>query len=165
MGRRRLEVATVVIDVFRAFTTAAFALEPEPTGWCSPPMSMRPCYSPTSITGSLLAGEVGGCPTQTASTWATRPPRCSASARSTGGPLCSAPALGRGRCWQPASLGAEPVLAGSLVVASATGAALADEPEVTLVVAGWNGVEPAEEDEACADLISLLLGGEPSGPG
>ena len=55
---------------------------------------------------------------------------------------------------------AAPVLAGSLVVASATAGALAGEPEVTLVVSGWNGVEPAEEDEACADLILLMLGGD-----
>ena len=47
-----------------------------------------------------------------------------------------------------------------VVVASATAASLRAEPEVTLVVSGWNGVEGAEEDEACADLISLVLGGD-----
>jgi phosphosulfolactate phosphohydrolase-like enzyme len=55
--------------------------------------------------------------------------------------------------------GAAPLLAGSLVVTSATAASLAAEPEVVLVVSGWNGVDRAEEDESCADLLSALLEG------
>ena len=71
--------------------------------------------------------------------------------RSSAGTRCARAALANG---------ARPVLVSSLVVASATAAAVADHHEVTIVASGIAGVEPAAEDSICADLIdALLLGG------
>lgn len=56
--------------------------------------------------------------------------------------------------------GAAPIFATSLVVASATAHRLADRPQVTIVAAGLNGIEPADEDDATADLLEILLTGE-----
>jgi len=53
--------------------------------------------------------------------------------------------------------GAEPVYAASLVVATATAGAVAGEPRVTVVAAGLNGTEPADEDDATAELLEAII--------
>ena len=68
--------------------------------------------------------------------------------RSSAGTRCALAALDNG---------AQPVLVASLVVASATAAALVGYPEVTIVASGTGGVEQATEDRICADLIESLL--------
>lgn len=57
--------------------------------------------------------------------------------------------------------GATPVLAASLVVASATANALVDEPSVTIVSAGLHGTEPSLEDDRTGDVIAAVLAGSP----
>ncbi|HEX2368487.1 MAG TPA: 2-phosphosulfolactate phosphatase [Acidimicrobiia bacterium] len=151
--------ATVVIDVFRAFTTAAFALDAGADRVVLAAGVDEARSLAHSIAGSLLAGEVDGAR-----------PRGFDLGNSPAevmqlGPLDGRTMVLRSSAGTRALLaarvgGAESVLAGSLVVASATAGALAGKPDVTLVVSGWNGVEPAEEDEACADLILLVLGGD-----
>jgi 2-phosphosulfolactate phosphatase len=155
--------ATVVIDVFRAFTTAAFALDAGADRVVLAADVDEARSLAASIAGSVLAGEVGG-------------------ARPNGFDLGNSPAevlrlgpfdgttmvlrtsAGTRALLAARGAGAAPLVAGSLVVASATAASLIGEPEVTLVVSGWNGVEEAEEDEACADLLSLLLEGGQADP-
>jgi 2-phosphosulfolactate phosphatase len=57
--------------------------------------------------------------------------------------------------------GAGPVYLGSLVVASATVAAVGHPPAVTLVSSGESGTGPSEEDDICADLLADLFIGDP----
>ena len=59
--------------------------------------------------------------------------------------------------------GVEPLYLGSLVVVSATAAALAAEMTVTIVSSGESGIRPAEEDDICAALLGELLNGEDGG--
>lgn len=55
--------------------------------------------------------------------------------------------------------GAAPVYASSLVVATATALAVGPWPEVTIVSAGLHGSEPAQEDDLTGDFIVDTLNG------
>lgn len=154
-GARRAEGATVVIDVFRAFTTAAFTLaagverlvlaeELDEARRLAGRLGARTIgeeeghrpedfdfgNSPAEVLRAELRGE-------------TVVQRSSAGTRAVRAALAN---------------GAGPVLAASLVVAKATAAVLAEEEEVLLVPAGRFGREQAAEDEACADYLEALLG-------
>jgi 2-phosphosulfolactate phosphatase len=151
--------ATVVIDVFRAFTTAAFALNAGADRVALAADVDEARSLAASIAGSVLAGEVNGARPE-GFDLGNSPAEALRLGSLDGWTLVLRTSAGTRALLAARRAGAAPLVAGSLVVASATAAALSNEPEVTLVVSGWNGVEPADEDEACADLISLLLGGD-----
>ncbi len=159
-GARRAEGVVVVIDVLRAFTTAAVALD---RGAEKIILTAEPAEALALRArglGDRCMGEVGGL----------RPPDFDfgnspfelSQAEVRGMTLIQSTRAGAvGVCAvpQPQSL-----YAASLVVAGATARALlAEAPSlVTLVAMGANGRQRSDEDELCAlYLRSLLLGSRP----
>jgi len=139
----------VVIDVLRAFTTAAYAFAVgiteiqlvstveeafEAEGFRMGEVSGRliPGFdhnnSPSQLIGRTLSGR--------------------AVQRTGSGTRCVVAATSADEIWL-----------GSLVVASATASALADRAEVTLVASGCP--QEGEEDLACAEMLAALLQGTP----
>ena len=147
----------VVIDTFRAFTTAAVLLSKgaDPL-YLSADLDHARALAAT--TGALRCGEdrgrkpadfdLGNSPAEALDRLdlTDRP----VVQRTTAGTRSVIAALGAG---------AEPVFAASLVVVTATVDAIAGSDPVTIIGAGTHGVERAEEDELTADLIEDTLSG------
>ncbi|MDX2344511.1 MAG: 2-phosphosulfolactate phosphatase [Acidimicrobiia bacterium] len=152
---------TVVIDVFRAYSAAAYAFAAGATQIVLAADVDEARQLATGIDGSVLMGEVDGVRPE-GFALGNSPGELEASPhlvhgrtiihRSSAGTRCARAALDNG---------ASPLYVASLVVASATAAAIADFPEVTLVASGLSGVGPALEDDICAGVLTdLLLGGD-----
>lgn len=151
---------TVVIDVFRAFTTAAYAFAAGATRIILADEVEEAVQLGKTIPGSIVMGENHGI----------RPPGFDLS--NSPGEIVADPARVRDRtlihrttsgtrCARAAfEAGAGPILVASLVVASATAAALADKSRVTIVASGLSGLAPAEEDEIGAEVIAAVLAGD-----
>lgn len=161
-GARRATGAAVVIDVFRAFSFAAFAFRQG----C---VSIRPVGDPAEAVrireaapGVLLAGErftrrlpgfdFGNSPTEIESVDLS------------GRTLVHTTHAGTQGLVNARS--ADPVLAGSFVNARATAAWLRDRgcPEVSLVCMGHQAERPCDEDTLCAEYLRDLLTGRPPRP-
>ena len=156
-GARRSRGTTVVIDVFRAFTTAAVALS---RGARRIVLTAEPAEAlalRAQGVGDLCMGEVGG----------VRPP---------GFDFGNSPyELMHADVWEKTlvqstrsgTVGAcavpegQPIYAASLVVARATAARIGRRrpSEVTLVAMGLGGLMRADEDEVCAMYLRNLLEG------
>jgi 2-phosphosulfolactate phosphatase len=151
----------VVIDVLRAFTTAAFAFaggaaEILPVATVAEALRLR-----AAGRADLAMGEVGGAPI----------PHFD---------LANSPAVLDGKRLDGArvafrtthgtqgverSSGADAILVASFVVAGATAAAvLRTAPAVVTLVITGTGPDGAEEDLACADYLTALLTGEEPDP-
>ncbi len=158
-GAARATGPTAVIDVFRAFSSAAFAL----ASGLERLVLADGLDEARELAGrldALLMGEDEG----------RRPPDFDLGnspaevlrADLTGATVVQRTSAGTRAVRAAGAAGATPLYAASLLVAGATVGALAGLPEVTLVAAGRYGVEPAEEDEACADFLEVgLTGGTP----
>lgn len=148
--------AAIVIDTFRAFTTAAVLLD----------RGAAPLLLTETVDGArrlaadldaLLCGEDHG----------VRPdgfdlgnsPAEATTADVRGRPVVQRTTAGTRSVLAGMEAGAAPVHAASLVVASATAVAVGSTPELTIVSAGLHGVEPAFEDDRTGDLIAGLLAG------
>lgn len=148
--------AVAVVDTFRAYSTAAYLLDRgiERLVLASTLQEARALSA--AMPGSLLCGESGG-----------RRPDDFDLGNSPGEVVELDDLVGRivvlrtsagTRCLLAAfDSGARPVFAASLVVASATVRALASFAPLTIVASGRGGIEPADEDEATADLIAGLI--------
>jgi len=158
---------TVVIDVFRAFTAAAYALAAGAEQIVLTSEVAKAIEIAAAIPGAVLMGEVSGIrPDEfplgnSPDEIVARPEAVKGRTvvhRSSAGTRCARAALGTG---------ASPIYIASLVVASATAtataAALAGSPSVTIVASGESGVRRAEEDDLAADLIEALLHGDRTG--
>ncbi len=147
---------TIVIDTFRAFTTAAFLLDRDVDRIVLTETLEEARERSISTPDSILCGEeegrrpddfdLGNSPVE-----AQRYDdpvdrvivmRTSAGTRSVVGALRS---------------GAEPVYAASLVVATATASAVRNRSMVTIIASGLSGITIADEDEETADLIASRL--------
>lgn len=161
-GAATAQGATVVVDVFRAYSAAAYAFAAgaaeivltSDVGEALQIAAKRP--------GAILMGEVDGVrPAQfhlgnSPGEIVARPGELTGRTivhRSTAGTRAARAAL---------AAGADPLYVSSLVVASATAAALVDEEIVTLVASGLSGTEPSQEDDLCVDLLAQLLRGDRS---
>jgi 2-phosphosulfolactate phosphatase len=158
-GARTATGHAVIVDVFRAFTTAAFCIaagareivlvsdhtqalamkSDDPTVFLTGEIDGRPILgfdagnSPSAIEGLDLAGR--------------RVVQRSSS----------------GTQGVVAATRAEAILLGSFVTASATCRYLRDRAvEVTLVAMGDGGTEPNQEDPACVEYLGSLLAGRPT---
>jgi 2-phosphosulfolactate phosphatase len=157
-GARGARGTVVVIDVLRAFTTAAFAFASgarEIELVATPEEALARKRTDPAL---LLVGEVGGrpipgfdhgnSPERMAELDLTDRAVVLRSSSGVQGALAAAPT-------------AEHVLLGSLVTASATeSAARALGRDVVLVAMGSPAGPDGPEDEACADLLEALLRGE-----
>lgn len=158
-GAARARGVAVIIDVFRAFTTACHAA-------AAGARPLLPAESPESalelsrrFPGAVTAGERFGRPLP-GFQFGNSPALLEESkACLAGRPFIQATHAGtRGLL---AATGAHEVLAASLVNAAATVRYLqAIRAEVvTLVPMGWTGEEPAEEDDLCAEYLASRLRG------
>lgn len=150
---------TVVIDVFRAFSAAAYAFGVGAEEIVLAERVDEALDLSKALPGSVVMGEDGG----------VRPPGFDLG--NSPGEILAEPAILAGRtivhrsssgtrCARAAlQSGAEPLYVAGLVVTSATAAALRDESEVTIVAAGLRGNDTAEEDVLCALLLEQLLAG------
>jgi 2-phosphosulfolactate phosphatase len=161
-GAERAVGAVVVIDVFRAFTTAAVALARGATKIIMVRDVEEALVLRTAGVGQLCMGEVGG--------------RAPAGFDFGNSPFEVSQADLTGRTvLQRTSAGTQGIVAarqatqlyaGSLVTAKATArAVLGQSPaEVTLVAMGLDGARRTDEDELCAIHLRNLLQGRPGSP-
>jgi len=148
--------AVVVIDVLRAFTTAAYAFGAGARAIVlvathAEAFALRDARFPDA----LLVGEIGGRPIPGFDHGNS--PEAVARLDLSGRTLIlrsSSGTQGVVRARAAAS-----VWLGSLVVATATARALAAERAVTLLAMGSTGGPDGPEDEACAELLERLLAG------
>lgn len=147
-----------MIDTFRAFATTAYLFDAKVARLILTESLDEARRTAGEIDGALLCGEnqgiqppdfdLGNSPSQVIE-------RTDLAERT----IVMRTSAGSGSVIAAAAAGAAPVYATSLVVASATAAAVADQPAVTIVAAGLNGTEPADEDDATAGLLEALLTG------
>jgi len=159
-GARRAKGVVVIVDVYRAFTTAAVAFR---RGAHRIVMVDRPVQALAlreQGRGDLCMGEVDGMKfpgfDYGNSPWeiSTAPLQGKTLIQSTGA----------GTRGVVAAAGAEAVFAAALVNAAATAAAVAalDAERVSIVALGTRGEERSDEDELCAMYLrNLLLGFRP----
>jgi 2-phosphosulfolactate phosphatase len=160
-GARSAAGATVIIDVFRAFSAAAYAFAAGAERIILAETVDEAIDLGRHLPGAVLMGEVGGIKPE-AFDLGNSP-----------GEIVTAPSLVAGRtivhrsssgtrCARAAlNAGAGPLYVASLVVVSATARALAGNDHVTIVGSGIAATEPATEDEVCGDALADLLSGIP----
>ena len=155
-GTRGISGPTIVIDTFRAFSTAAYLFDAGAPFIVLTETLEEARDRARLIPDSVLCGEDGGrrpddfdlgnSPTEVGNTpdldGRVVVMRTSAGTRSVVSALRS---------------GADPVYAGSLVVAGATVSALRSRSRVTIVASGLSGVTVADEDEETAGLMESRL--------
>jgi len=152
--------AVVVIDVLRAFTTAAHAFaagvrEIRLVSMVEEALALR-----RILPGALVMGEVGGLPVP-GFDFGNSPPQFDHSTL-TGRLLIQRTSSGTQGAVR--SRRAEHLLAASFVNASATARALQrlDPQDVTFVITGLRPGGWGDEDAACADYLESLLRGRPA---
>ena len=148
-GARAAEGVVVVIDVMRAFTTAAYAFH----AGLADIQLVSTAEEAFAVTGFRM-GEIGG-------RLIPGFDHNNSPSRLMGRRLAGRGILrtGSGTQCVAAAKEASEVWLGSLVVASATARVLQDCPAVTLVASG--APNEGEEDLACAELLASLLEGRP----
>ena len=148
-GARLAEGVVVVIDVLRAFTTAAYAFD----AGISEIELVSTAEAAFAVPGFRM-GEIGG-------RLIPGFDHNNSPSRLLGRQLAGRGVLRTGsgtQCVAAAGRASE-VWLGSLVVASATARALRDRHTVTLVASG--SPDEGEEDLACAELMASLIQGRP----
>ena len=163
-GTRGVCGPTIVIDTFRAFTTAAVLLGRGVDRIVLTETLAEARVRSLSIPNSILCGEeegrrpddfaLGNSPIEAERYDDPRGRivvmRTSAGTRSVVSALRS---------------GADPLYAASLVVAGATASAVRSRTEVVIVASGLSGITIADEDEETAGLIESRILGMPDDPG
>jgi 2-phosphosulfolactate phosphatase len=152
---------TIVIDVFRAFSAAAYALAAGAEQIVLTETVPEAVEIAQSTPNATLIGEVDGVQPDefdlgnSPGEILAQPERIAGKTvihRSTSGTRCARLAFANG---------AGPLYVAGLVVASATARALARAEEVTIIASGIAGIGVAAEDEICGDVITeLLLAGQ-----
>ncbi len=159
-GARKAKGLAVVIDVFRAFTTAAFVMANGaemivPVGTVEESFEFKERHPDW-----IQIGERGGVKVK-GFQYGNSPYEVSA-VDFTGRTVIQTTSAGVQGIVN--AMGADDVVLGSFVMAGAIVEYIRkmDPDAVSLVAMGDSGVEPNEEDERCADYIeSLLVGGRP----
>jgi len=157
-GARGATGHAVIVDVFRAFTTAAFCVAAGAREIVLVADHERALAMKREDPGLFLTGEIGGRPIP------------GFDAGNSPSEIDGLDLSGR-RVVQRSSSGtqgvvaatrAQAILLGSFVTAAATARYLLDHAkEVTFVAMGDGGTEPNQEDPVCAAYLSSLLGGAP----
>ena len=155
-GARSATGHAVIVDVFRAFTTAAFCVAAGARDIVLVSDHEQALAMKRDDPTLFLTGEIGGRPI---------PGFDAGNSPSTIEPLD----LGGRRVVQRTSSGtqgvvaatnAEEILLGSFVIAAATARHLARARDVTIVAMGHNAAAEADEDDACATYLARVLAGE-----
>ncbi|MEN8234511.1 MAG: 2-phosphosulfolactate phosphatase [Actinomycetota bacterium] len=162
-GARGITGPAIVIDTFRAFTTAAYLFDRGADHIVLAETLDEARSRSATLPESLLCGEengrkphdfdIGNSPTEAAAL-SDLAERVIVMRTSAGTRAVVTALLG----------GARPVYAASLVVAGATAAAVEDEQRAAIVAAGLSGESLADEDEETASLIADRLRREHDDP-
>ena len=162
-GAARSKGTVVIVDVYRAFTTAAVAFSRGAERIVLVPETEEALALRDSGVGELCIGEVGGVKPD-GFDFGNSPHELSR-ADVDGRTLIQSTRAGT--VGVSLASGADRVYAGSLAIASATAAAvLWSRPRlVTIVAMGWEGRTRTDEDELCALYLKNLLEGRRPDPG
>ena len=160
-GAREARGRVVIIDVFRAFTTAAYCVAAGATEVVLLADHERALAMKAKDPSLFLTGEIGGRPIDGFDVG-------NSPSRIVGLDLSGRRVVQRtssGTQGVNAAAGADEILLGSLVIAGATVRHLAARTgDVTLVAMGMGATERDDSDEACAELIAARLLGEDPAP-
>ena len=161
-GASRAEGTAVIVDVYRAFTTAAVAFSRGAERIILVPDIEDALALRDSGAGELCIGEVGGVKPD-GFDFGNSPHELSR-ADVRGRTLVQSTRAGT--VGVSLARGADRVYAGSLAIASATAAAVLRRrpPLVTVVAMGWEGRTRTDEDEQCVMYIKNLLEGRRPDP-
>jgi len=155
-GARGATGHAVIVDVFRAFTTAAFCIAAGAREVVLVADHEQALAMKKDDPRLFLTGEIGGKPI--AGFDAGNSPTSILGLDLEGRRAVQRTSAGTQGV--VAATGANEILLGSLVVVGATARYLRSRAaEVTIVAMGHNGVEEAVEDEACAEYLAALLEG------
>lgn len=155
---------TIVIDTFRAFSTAAYLFDRGVDHIVLTETLDEARTRARKIPGSVLCGEDGGRRPDDFDL-GNSPIEVLASPDLAGRAVAMRTSGGTRTLVRALRIGGDPVFAASLVVAGATASAVRRSPQITIIAAGLAGVSIADEDEETADLISDRLLGRPDDPG
>ena len=156
-GARESTGHAVIVDVFRAFTTAAFCIAVGAKEIVLVADHEQALALKRDDPSLFLTGEIGGRPIPgfDAGNSPSEIEQLDLSGRRV------VQRTSAGTQGVAAAASAKAIMIGSLVVAGATAAYLRKHAdEVTIVAMGHKGEEAAAEDEACADYLAGLLVGE-----
>jgi len=145
--------ATVVIDTFRAFSTAASLLASGVDRIVLAESLDEARSRAASIPNSILCGEDGGRRPEDFDL-GNSPVEVGAYPHLAGRTVVMRTSSGTRTIVRALRSGADPVYAASLVVAGATASAVRGSTRVTIVASGLGGMSIADEDEETAGLIS-----------
>ncbi len=160
-GARRAEGTVVIVDVFRAFTTAAVAFSRGAVKIIMVPEPPEALALRDKGVGTLCVGEVDGI--RPAGFDFGNSPHEMAGTSLEGKAIIQSTRAGT--VGVSAAVGATTVYAASFVVAKATAQAIRRDapPLVTIVAMGWNARVRTDEDELCAMYLrNLIEGREPN---
>jgi 2-phosphosulfolactate phosphatase len=161
-GARRAQGTVVIVDVFRAFTTAAVALARGAQRIVLVPGIEEALRLRDQGVGEICVGEVNGIKPEGFDFGNSPHEMMQASLRG----KVVIQSTRAGTTGVAAAEQAQAVYAGSFVVAEATAEAIVrDNPEqVTIVAMGWNARVRTDEDELCALYLRNLLQGRRPDP-
>ena len=145
--------ATVVIDTFRAFSTAAYLFAGGVDRIVLAETLDEARSRAASIPNSILCGEDGGRKPEDFDL-GNSPVEVGAYPHRAGRTVVMRTSSGTRTVVRALRSGADPVYAASLVVAGSTASAVRGSTRVTIITSGLGGVSIADEDEETADLIS-----------
>jgi len=152
--------ATVVVDVFRAFSAAAYVFDAGAEEIVLTAEVDDARLLAGALPGSILMGEVDGRKPD-GFRFGNSPGEVVAHAAEFAGRTVIHRSSAGTRCARAALLaGARPLFIASLVVASATAAALYEAEAVTIIGSGRSGNQPAAEDTIAGDGIAGCLTGD-----
>jgi 2-phosphosulfolactate phosphatase len=158
-GAKSARGLTVVIDVFRAFSTAAYAFargasEIVLVGGVDDALALKARWPDALVMGEVHGRKVPGFDFGNSTT-------AIAQADLTGRRLIQRTSAGTQGVVSAG--GADAILLGSLVCAAALVRHItaASPPLVSLVAMGMRGERPAAEDDLCADILDSRLAGRP----
>jgi 2-phosphosulfolactate phosphatase len=158
-GARSATGHAVIVDVFRAFTTAAFCIAAGAREIVLVADHEQALSLKRDDPSLFLTGEIGGRPI--AGFDAGNSPTAIERLDLTGRRVIQRSSSGTQGV--VAATRAHVILLGSFVTASATCRYLQGHAgEVTLVAMGDGGIEPNAEDPACVEYLASLLGGAPA---
>jgi 2-phosphosulfolactate phosphatase len=161
-GAKRANGTVVIVDVFRAFTTAAVALARGAQRIIMIPGIEEALRLRDQGVGAVCVGEVNGIKPEGFDFGNSPHEMMQASLRG----KVVIQSTRAGTTGVAVATQAEAVYAGSFVVAQATAEALRREgpPQVTIVAMGWNARVRTDEDELCALYLRNLLQGRRPDP-
>ncbi|HNS22123.1 MAG TPA: 2-phosphosulfolactate phosphatase [Sedimentisphaerales bacterium] len=161
-GARRARGTVVIVDVFRAFTTAAVAFARGASGIVIVPEPGEALRLRDRGIGAVCVGEVNGIRPE-GFDFGNSPHELMQAELTDQVVILSTRA---GTVGVAAAEGAEEIYAGSFVVADATAQAIQRDKraEVTLVAMGWNAAVRTDEDEQCALYLRNRLQGRRPDP-